>query len=204
MAGSSARRILSKAAAVKLIESGSIYDTIEAAWAVQRPELDLELVCTLLRLDGVNQQQKSRGEEISRAVGLSLSDLYLLLALRRSGKPYEMRPTDLFRALLVTSAAVTKRVAKLQDEGFILRVSASDDGRSELVRLTAKGLATADRGIAEIARDVAYTKAESGLTRAELAVLDHCLRKLLLAGAKKPSGRRPRAKGRSVSDRSGR
>jgi hypothetical protein len=61
-------------------------------------------------------------------------------------------------------------------------------------------LAIADRGIAEIARDVAYTKDESGLTSAELAVLDHCLRKLLLVGTKKPKGRRTRAKSRSVSD----
>jgi DNA-binding MarR family transcriptional regulator len=200
MTKSGARRILSKAAAVKPIEGGSVYDTIEAAWSEQRPDLDLALVCTLLRLDGVNQQQKSRVEEISKVVGLSLSDLYLLLALRRSGKPYELRPTDLFRALLVTSAAVTKRVAKLQEVGLILRVSANDDGRSELVRLTAKGLAIADRGITEIAKDVAFTKYESGLTSAELAVLDRCLRKLLLVGTKKPRGRRAPAKGRSISD----
>jgi DNA-binding MarR family transcriptional regulator len=130
-------------------------DTIEAAWLEQRLQ------------------------EISRTVGLQTGELYVLLALRRSGKPYELRPTDLFRALLVTSGAMTKRVARLQEGGFILRVSANDDGRSELVRLTAKGLATADRGITEIAKVVERVTEASALTKAEIAALDRCLRKLL-------------------------
>jgi hypothetical protein len=67
--------------------------------------------------------------------------------------------------LLVTSGAMTKRVARLQAGGFIFRVSANDDGRSELVRLTAKGLATADRGITAIAAMMA-PPSPPGLRRA--------------------------------------
>jgi DNA-binding MarR family transcriptional regulator len=154
-------------------------DTIEAAWLEQRPDLDLGMASTLLRLERVNQLHEQRLQEISRTVGLQTGELYVLLALRRSGKPYELRPTDLFRALLVTSGAMTKRVARLQEGGFILRVSANDDGRSELVRLTAKGLATADRGITEIAKVVERVTEASALTKAEIAALDRCLRKLL-------------------------
>ena len=157
----------------------TLYDDIEAAWLEQRPDLDLAAACTLLRLERVNQLHEMRLQGIAKAVGLQKGELYVLLALRRSGKPYELRPTDLFRALLVTSGAMTKRVARLQEGGFVLRVSANDDGRSELVRLTAKGLATADRGIAEVARVVARTIEASGLTKAEIAMLDRCLRKLL-------------------------
>ena len=76
-------------------------------------------------------------------------------------------------------------MARLQEAGFILRVSANDDGRSELVRLTARGLAVADRGITEIAKGVDRVKKESGLTDAEVATLDRCLRKLLSVEIKK-------------------
>lgn len=161
---------------------GTIYDDIESGWLAQRPDLDLAMACTLLRLERVNQLHEMRVQAISNTVGLLTGDLHVLLALRRSGKPYELRPTDLFRALLVTSGAMTKRVARLQEGGFILRVSANDDGRSELVRLTAKGLATADRGITEIARGVASVTKESGLSKAEIATFDRCLRKLLAVG----------------------
>jgi DNA-binding MarR family transcriptional regulator len=170
----------------------TLYDDIEAAWLQQRPDLDMAMACTLLRLERVNQLHEMRVQAISRAVGLHTGDLHVLLALRRSGKPYELRPTDLFRALLVTSGAMTKRVARLQEGGFILRVSANDDGRSELVRLTAKGLATADRGITQIARGVERVTEESGLTRAEIAALDRALRKLLtVRKVKSATGKKP-------------
>lgn len=175
----------------------TIYDDIESAWLAQRPDLDMAMACTFLRLERVNQLHDQRVQAISKTVGLHIGDLHVLLALRRSGKPYELRPTDLFRALLVTSGAMTKRVGRLQQGGFILRVSANDDGRSELVRLTAKGLATADRGIAEIVKGVASVTEKSGLTKAEIATLDRCLRKLLAvnmtADASEARGRRASA-----------
>lgn len=161
---------------------GAIYDDIESTWSRLRPDLDMTMVCTLLRLERVNQLHEMRVQAISKTVGLHIGDLHVLLALRRSGKPYELRPTDLFRALLVTSGAMSKRVARLQQGGFILRVSANDDGRSELVRLTAKGLATADRGITEIANRVGSVTKKSGLTKTEIAALDRGLRKLLMVG----------------------
>jgi DNA-binding MarR family transcriptional regulator len=171
----------------------TLYDDIEAAWLQQRPDLDMAMACTLLRMERVNQLHEMRVQAISKTVGLQTGELHVLLALRRSGKPYELRPTDLFRALLVTSGAMTKRVARLQEGGFILRVSANDDGRSELVRLTAKGLATADRGITEIARVVQRVSEDSGLTRTEIAALDRALRKLLTVTTAQKGARKKRA-----------
>src|ERR1700742_775875 len=165
----------------------AIYDDIESAWLTERPDLDLAVACTLLRMERANHLHEARVQAISKTVGLHTGELHVLLALRRSGKPYELRPTDLFRALLVTSGAMTKRVARLQEAGLILRVSANDDGRSELVRLTAKGLATADRGITEIAKVVERVTEASGLTAAEIAALDRALRKLLMVRNVKPA-----------------
>jgi DNA-binding MarR family transcriptional regulator len=191
-----AKRSVSRDVARVASESGksmaTLYDDIEAAWLQQRPDLDMAMACTLLRMERVNQLHELRVQALSTSVGLQTGDFHVLLALRRSGKPYELRPTDLFRALLVTSGAMTKRVARLQEGDFILRVSANDDGRSELVRLTAKGLATADRGITEIARVVADVTEESGLTRAEIAALDRALRKLLTVTTVKNGKRKKR------------
>lgn len=191
-----AKRSVSRNVAGTVRESeksmATLYDDIEAAWRQQRPDLDMAMACTLLRMERVNQLHEMRVQELSESIGLQTGELHVLLALRRSGKPYELRPTDLFRALLVTSGAMTKRVARLQEGGFILRVSANDDGRSELVRLTAKGLATADRGITEIARVVERVTEESGLTRAEIAALDRALRKLLTVTSVKAGSRKKR------------
>jgi DNA-binding MarR family transcriptional regulator len=160
-------------------QGSSPLDDFELAWRVERPDLDLAMAATLLRMERANHLREARFGAIAKAIGLQTGELYVLLALRRSGTPYELRPTDLFRALLVTSGAMTKRVARLQEGGFIRRVSADDDGRSELVRLTAKGVVTADRGIEQIARVVQRVKVESSLTDHEIAALDRSLRKLL-------------------------
>lgn len=157
----------------------TIYDDIEAAWLIQRPDLDLKPACTLLRMERASLMHGARVQAISKIMGLVPGDLHVLLALRRCGKPYEMRPTDLFRTLLVTSGAMTKRVARLQEAGLILRVSANDDGRSELVRLTAKGVSVADRGISEIVHCVKRITTECQLTEHEIDVMDRVFRKLL-------------------------
>ena len=49
------------------------------------------------------------------------ADMRVLFALRRAGKPYAWRPTDLFRAHLVTSGAITKQVGRLTSLGFVER-----------------------------------------------------------------------------------
>src|SRR5689334_22887624 len=67
-----------------------LYDDIEAAWLEQRPDLDLAMACTLLRMERVNQLHEMRVQELSKTVGLQTGELYVLLALRRSGKPYEL------------------------------------------------------------------------------------------------------------------
>lgn len=157
----------------------TIYDDIESAWLIERPDLDLKVACTLLRMERANLMHGARVRAISKSIGLVTGDLHVLLALRRSGKPYESRPTDLFRILLVTSGAMTKRVARLQEAKLISRVSADDDGRSELVRLTAKGLAIADRAISDIAQTVTRVTAECQLTEHEIDVMDRAFRKLL-------------------------
>jgi hypothetical protein len=63
-----------------------LYDDIEAAWLEQRPDLDMAMACTLLRLERVNGLHEKRLQEISRTVGVQTGELYVLLALRRSGK----------------------------------------------------------------------------------------------------------------------
>lgn len=70
----------------------TLYDDIEAAWLQQRPDLDLATACTLLRMERVNQLDEMRVQALSKTVGLQTGELHVLLALRRSGKPYELRP----------------------------------------------------------------------------------------------------------------
>ncbi len=68
----------------------------------------------------------------------------VLFALRRGGPPFVSRPTDLFRVLLVTSGAITKKVDRLVEVGCVERLPDPGHKGGFLVRLTKKGLRMVD------------------------------------------------------------
>ena len=71
----------------------------------------------------------------------------MLAALRRSGAPCRLSPTELFSTLMVTSGTMTHRLKRLETRGFIERVPNAQDARSMLVQLTPAGLALIDRAV---------------------------------------------------------
>ena len=79
------------------------------------------------------------------------SDLRVLLALRRGGPPYSKRPTDLFRALLVTSGAVTKQVDRLEKRRLVKRLPDQSYGGGFQVQLTDAGRKFVDKVVAALA-----------------------------------------------------
>lgn len=81
---------------------------------------------------------------VNNKVGMGAGDVRILLALRRA-KNYELRPTDLFKRLLITSGAVSKQVDRLAERGLVVRAPNSQEKRSQLVRLTPEGKSLADK-----------------------------------------------------------
>src|SRR3546814_18094629 len=67
----------------------------------------------------------------------------VLFALRRAPPSYALRPTELFRSLLVTSGAITKQVDRLVAGGFVARQPGPAKSGGFLIHLTGKGFKTA-------------------------------------------------------------
>ena len=114
-------------------------------WEAERPDLDL----TAFRLVGVVMQLAQIFEAEFRTMaqakfGIGSGDLRILLALRRAGEPYALRPTDLFQSLLVSSGAVTKQVERLVENGLVKRVLPKGANRRRVIALTPKGVRAAD------------------------------------------------------------
>jgi len=152
-------------------------DTIVAQWRRERPDLDFGPLGTLGRL--------FRAAALAdAALGESLSDEQLqpgwfdvLAALRRSGAPYELSPTDLLQAMMLTSGGLTKRLDRLEAAGLIARRPDPDDRRGTLVRLTRRGKSVIDRAITKhVANEKRLLEA---LRPAERRALDASLRSLL-------------------------
>jgi DNA-binding MarR family transcriptional regulator len=122
-------------------------DAILAQWQRERPDLDASPMGPLGRIKRCAALLEQQLEAGFAAFDLSLWEFDMLAALRRSGTPYRLSPTELFSTLMVTSGTMTHRLKRLESRGFIERVANAQDARSMLVQLTGSGLALIDRAV---------------------------------------------------------
>jgi DNA-binding MarR family transcriptional regulator len=81
---------------------------------------------------------------------LLLGEFEVLAALRRAGPPFQMNPTDLSEALIVTGGTMTNRIARLERAGLVVRLRQPDDGRGILVTLTERGREAFDNAFEQV------------------------------------------------------
>lgn len=125
-------------------------DTIKrivGQWSRERPDLDssgFEVVGRILVL----------AEYLKRRVGAALEPLELslwgfdvLATLRRQGEPFQLTPTELSQATMLTSGAMTNRLDRLETAGLVRRDRNPDDRRGVHVVLTARGRDLVDKAI---------------------------------------------------------
>ena len=77
--------------------------------------------------------------DLHRATGLSLGDFDVLAQLGAGGGA--LRMTELAARALMSRSGMTRRIARLVDEGLVCRAPADADGRGVVVALTAAGVA---------------------------------------------------------------
>jgi DNA-binding MarR family transcriptional regulator len=154
-------------------------DGILEQWRRERPDLDVEPLGLVGRLIRTTQL----ADDVLTA-GLAPYQLQrgwfdLLAPLRRAGAPYELTPTELMRATMVSSGGITKRLDRLESAGLIERRPDPTDRRGTRVRLTRAGKATIDAAIETHVENEAHLI--DPLTPRERTALDRSLRKLLSA-----------------------
>jgi DNA-binding MarR family transcriptional regulator len=152
-------------------------DRIVEQWRRERPDLDTSALALMGRLFRVVQLAGERLGAPLAEHGLQRGWFDLLAALRRAGPPFELNPTELMRATMLSSGGTTKRLDRLEEAGLIVRRADPDDRRGTRVRLTRRGRARIDRALE---RHVANEeRLLSGLSGEQRRALDGLLRALL-------------------------
>lgn len=135
-------------------------DRILEQWAKERPDLDVSPMGLIGRLSRCSALLSQRLDSVFAQYGLSGWEFDMLAALRRSGAPYCLAPTELFSSLMVTSGTMTHRLKVLEGKGWIERVASEQDARSTLVRLSAEGFELIERALeAHVANEHAILSA---------------------------------------------
>ena len=159
-------------------------DEILTQWRHERPDLDFEAFGVVARLfRAVQLADVELGAEL-RSHGLEPGWFDVLAALRRAGTPFELNPTRLMDAALLSSGGMTKRLDRMVEAGLLERRPDPADRRGTLVRLTRRGRAVAERALeAHVANE---ERLLGSLTPTDRRRLDELLR-TFLSGLERPS-----------------
>jgi DNA-binding MarR family transcriptional regulator len=153
-------------------------DAIQAQWKTERPDLDSTPMAVVGRIQRAAAALRPLLDDVHERSGLQGDSFDVLASLRRSGPPYELTPTQLYREMMLSSGAMTNRIDKLEAAGLVTRRPDPGDRRGTRVRLTAKGKALID---AAATKHVANERdVLSILTAREHEQLNGLLRKLLV------------------------
>lgn len=113
--------------------------------------------------------------DLERKTGLALADFDVLAQLAVAGG--ELRMTELASKALISRSGMTRRVARLVDEGLVRRANADADARGVVVSLTGAGVDRLRETAPVHARAVSQLFM-SQLDDQELAVLETALGKV--------------------------
>jgi len=115
--------------------------------------------------------------DLKEHTGLHLADFDVLAQLAAADG--ELRMTELAARTLISRSGLTRRVARLVDDGLVRRANAADDGRGVMVTLTGAGVARLTETVPVHLRGVSKLFVER-LDDQELAVLETALRKVIV------------------------
>ncbi len=152
-------------------------DRLVSEWETELPEVDVTAMVTMARLHRLSALVRRAVDASFAHAGLSTGEFDVLSALRRSGEPFTLKPSELAEQTMLSPSGMTNRVDRLQAAGLVERTTDPDNRRIAPVRLTEGGREVVERLITEHAAAQADRLAE--LSDRRRRELDQALRSLL-------------------------
>ncbi|MCA1992764.1 MAG: MarR family transcriptional regulator [Coleofasciculus sp. S288] len=154
-------------------------DEILEQWQRESPQLDVSALAVTGRVMRIARLLEKHRETVLAEYGLNVWSFDVLATLRRQGSPYQLKPTDLYGLLMLSSGAMTNRIDRLEEDGVVVRLRDPDDRRSVIVQLTPKGIELMDTVM-----PVLFEKEQQFLeqfTKTETQTFTKLLRRFLLS-----------------------
>jgi DNA-binding MarR family transcriptional regulator len=152
-------------------------DLVLGQWHAQRPDLDVSPMAVIGRLGRLARLMDVELGKTFASHGLDRASFDVLATLRRSAPPHRLTPTELMRASMVTSGAVTQRLDRLEARGLVARTPNEHDGRGVVVALTDAGHELIDRVLPD--HLATENRLLSALSKRERAALADTLKQVL-------------------------
>ena len=163
------------------VGEGPVRDQVDVVmdfWSQENSDVDLLVKALAIRLRrAAHHIERSLRQQLGES-DIEVWEAEVLLALRRAADGCRSAG-ELLKEIQVTSGAITNRVARLEERGWVRRDVDAADRRHVLVTLTPAGLARADELLAS--KTQAELAVLGGIDRPTQERLNNDLRTLLLA-----------------------
>jgi DNA-binding MarR family transcriptional regulator len=154
-----------------------VVDRIIEEWQRERPDLDASGKAVTARIVWLGDAFHRAFDAEYARFGLKRSAYSALLALRRSGPPFELAPSQITEQLFVTSGGLTPLLDRLERDDLVRRRPHPVDRRGVIVSLTDAGRELVDQVMAvHVETEQRLLSGISAREREQLATL---LKKLL-------------------------
>lgn len=144
-------------------------------WAARRPGVDARPMALFGRLSRADTLANAAMTATLRVHGLNRGEFDVLATLYRSGE--ELSAGALASSLLLSPAATTNRVDRLEAAGLLVRVPDPADGRGVLLRLLDRGRRLVEEAVEDHVRGLQTLL--DGLSEEEREQLSRLLARLL-------------------------
>lgn len=111
---------------------------------------DPRIMSLLLALQHVHTAESINFDWVMARHRLTLAEFDALASLRRAAAPRELTPSELQRAMVITSGGLSKVIAQLEARALVARSTSQHDKRVKPVRLTAKGTKLIEQAMTEL------------------------------------------------------
>ncbi len=154
-----------------------LFEGILEQWRREKPDADASGLIVVGRILLLAKHLHHSASERLAKLDLDLSGFEVLAALWRQGPPYHLSPTELCKAALLSSGAMTNRLDRLEASALVARCPDPDDRRGLIIELTPQGKALVDHAVSTRLDEA--KQAIAPLSEVEREELTRLLRKLL-------------------------
>lgn len=120
-----------------------LYQRMQHNW----PEMATPQLYSTVAFQRISRLFEENAKNSLLDIELTLTEFELLAALRTYPAPYQLMPSELYDALLISSGGLTKVLKSLENRGLIIRSQSNSDRRLRPVQLSEAGIILAEKAM---------------------------------------------------------
>lgn len=156
-----------------------VFDELIRQWEVDFPGESSSPIAIAMRIRHLYQLDQTSLQLIFAQFDIGLGEIDVLTHVAQHSNSHRLRPSDLADACMVTTGAITGRLTRLEQRGYITRVPSPSDKRTIYVEITDAGRDLLQRTRKEVAKSSQLLRAVRSLPEADQKSLSQGLSKLL-------------------------